>query len=58
MYVVMEYCGGGEIKWRTKNNEPILRVGQTRRIVRDVIVGLEYCKLSPYIYLRPDHDVP
>ncbi|KAF7793710.1 hypothetical protein EIP86_004826 [Pleurotus ostreatoroseus] len=50
IYLVMEYCGGGEIKWRTKNNEPILRVGQTRRIVRDVIVGLEYLHYQGIIH--------
>lgn len=41
--VVMEYLGGGEIKWRTNDGEPVLRVDQTRRICRDVILGLEYC---------------
>ncbi len=40
----MEYLGGGEIKWRTEGAEPTLRVSQTRRICRDVILGLEYCK--------------
>ncbi|KAH9928363.1 kinase-like domain-containing protein [Fomitopsis serialis] len=34
--------GGGEIKWRTNDGEPVLRVDQTRRICRDVILGLEY----------------
>ncbi|PCH42122.1 kinase-like protein, partial [Wolfiporia cocos MD-104 SS10] len=42
IYMVMEYLGGGEIKWRTPNDEPVLRVDQTRRICRDVILGLEY----------------
>ena len=40
----MEYLGGGEIKWRTEQDEPVQRVSQTRRICRDVILGLEYCK--------------
>lgn len=39
---VMEYLGGGEIKWRTQSDHPLLRVDQTRRICRDVILGLEY----------------
>ena len=38
----MEYLGGGEIKWRDQDNNPILRVEQARRICRDVILGLEY----------------
>ncbi|GBE87959.1 kinase-like domain-containing protein [Sparassis latifolia] len=42
IYMVMEYLGGGEIKWRTQGDEPVLRVDQTRRICRDVILGLEY----------------
>ncbi|CCL98645.1 uncharacterized protein FIBRA_00647 [Fibroporia radiculosa] len=42
IWMVMEYLGGGEIKWRTMGDEPVLRVDQTRRICRDVILGLEY----------------
>ncbi|KAI0790022.1 kinase-like protein [Abortiporus biennis] len=42
IYLVMEYLEGGEIKWRNLAEEPILRVDQTRRICRDVILGLEY----------------
>ena len=41
--LVMEYLGGGEIKWRNEHNQPILQVDQCRRICRDVILGLEYC---------------
>lgn len=41
--LVMEYLGGGEIKWRDSSGEPILRVDQCRRITRDVVLGLEYC---------------
>lgn len=44
--IVMEYLGGGEIKWRTPNDNPLLRVDQTRRICRDVILGLEYRTFS------------
>lgn len=43
----MEYLGGGEIKWRTNDGEPVLRVDQTRRICRDVILGLEYREFYP-----------
>lgn len=41
-HAVMEFMAGGEIKWRTDSEEPLLRVGQTRRICRDVLLGLEY----------------
>jgi serine/threonine protein kinase len=40
--LVMEYMGGGEIKWRDNHNRPILQVDQTRRICRDVVLGLLY----------------
>lgn len=39
---VMEFLGGGEIKWRDSDSNPVLRVDQSRRICRDVILGLEY----------------
>ncbi|KAK7466240.1 hypothetical protein VKT23_004968 [Stygiomarasmius scandens] len=42
IYMVMEYLGGGEIKYTNGDNEPILTVEQTRRIMRDAILGLEY----------------
>ena len=39
---VMEFLGGGEIKRRDSKSNPVLRVDQSRRICRDVILGLEY----------------
>ncbi|VDB84047.1 unnamed protein product [Peniophora sp. CBMAI 1063] len=42
VYMIMEYLGGGEVKWRDDAARPILRVDQVRRIARDVILGLEY----------------
>ncbi|THV06330.1 kinase-like protein [Dendrothele bispora CBS 962.96] len=42
IYLVMEYLGGGEIKYTNERREPILTVEQTRRIMRDAILGLEY----------------
>ena len=38
----MEYLEGGEVKWRNQDCEPILKVEQTRRIIRDAVLGLEY----------------
>lgn len=43
----MEHLGGGEIKWRTTGDQPILTVNQTRRMFRDAILGLEYRKSFP-----------
>ncbi|CDO70636.1 hypothetical protein BN946_scf184756.g2 [Trametes cinnabarina] len=50
IYMVMEYLAGGEIKWRTRSDNPLLRVDQTRRICRDVILGLEYLHYQGIIH--------
>ncbi|KAF9223814.1 kinase-like protein [Gyrodon lividus] len=50
IYMVMEYLGGGEIKWRNEQHEPILKVDQCRRICRDVILGLEYLHYQGIIH--------
>ncbi|KAJ3882084.1 kinase-like domain-containing protein, partial [Lentinula edodes] len=44
VFMVMEYLGGGEIQYTspTSPGTPILTVEQTRRIMRDAILGLEY----------------
>jgi SNF1-activating kinase 1 len=44
----MEYLGGGELKWKNSQDEPVLTVFQARRICRDVMLGLEYRK-SPSV---------
>ncbi|KAH9970563.1 kinase-like domain-containing protein [Lactifluus volemus] len=50
VYMVMEFLGGGEIKWRDSEGNPVLRVDQTRRICRDVILGLEYLHFQGIIH--------
>ncbi|KAI9442050.1 kinase-like domain-containing protein [Lactarius psammicola] len=50
VYMVMEFLGGGEIKWRDSDNNPVLRVDQSRRICRDVILGLEYLHFQGIIH--------
>ncbi|TFK73989.1 kinase-like protein [Pluteus cervinus] len=42
IYLAMEYLSGGPVQWTNKEQQPILTVFQTRRIIRDVISGLEY----------------
>lgn len=44
----MEYLAGGEVKWRDDRDQPILSVEQTRRIIRDAVLGLEYRMLFPF----------
>ncbi|KAL0953117.1 hypothetical protein HGRIS_004386 [Hohenbuehelia grisea] len=53
VYLVMEYCAGGEVKWRRQINGwnvPTLTTYQTRRIMRDVILGLEYLHFQGIIH--------
>ncbi|GHJ87177.1 hypothetical protein NliqN6_3579 [Naganishia liquefaciens] len=42
IFMVLEYCKGGEVKWRSEDGKPLLTVDQARCIFRDVICGLEY----------------
>ena len=45
-FTVLEYMEGGEVAWRTTNGQPTLSVEQSRRIFRDVVLGLEYRQLA------------
>lgn len=38
----MEYMEGGELQWQS-DGEPYLTMDQTRRCMRDVVLGLQYC---------------
>ena len=40
--LVMEFLAGGEVRWTDLQQRPTLSLQETRRIVRDVILGLEY----------------
>ncbi|TFK36664.1 kinase-like domain-containing protein [Crucibulum laeve] len=42
IHMIMEYLGGGEVLWRNEKDEPVIIVAQTRRIMRDAILGLDY----------------
>lgn len=42
IYLVMEYLGGGPVQWCTTEDTPLLTLSQTRRIMRDVVLGIEY----------------
>lgn len=43
-FSVLEYMEGGEIVWRTPDDEPVLSVSQARQIFRDLVSGLDYSK--------------
>jgi len=46
----MEYLAGGPIQWQTEWKKPLLTLSQTRRIMKDALLGLEYRKLSFYSF--------
>lgn len=47
---MLEYCEGGEVKWKTDDGRPLLTLDQSRRILRDIVLGLEY-RASTTIHL-------
>ncbi|KAF9552301.1 kinase-like protein [Agrocybe pediades] len=50
IYMVMEYLGGGEVKWTDANKNPVLTTTQSRRILRDALLGLEYLHFQGIIH--------
>jgi SNF1-activating kinase 1 len=40
--LVMEFLAGGEVIWRYDDHTPRLAIAQSRRIIRDAVLGLEY----------------
>jgi serine/threonine protein kinase len=44
IFMVMEYCEGGEVFWRNGNGRPALTLSEVRRIFRETLLGLEYCE--------------
>nr|XP_019042288.1 CAMKK/ELM protein kinase [Kwoniella bestiolae CBS 10118]OCF21218.1 CAMKK/ELM protein kinase [Kwoniella bestiolae CBS 10118] len=42
IYMIMEWCENGEIRWKEAEGSPALTVGETRKIFRDTLLGLEY----------------
>lgn len=42
IYLILEYCEKGEVKWQSPSREPLLTVAESRKIFRDIVCGLEY----------------
>ncbi|KAL7424084.1 hypothetical protein Q5752_001669 [Cryptotrichosporon argae] len=42
LFMILEYCEGGEIRWKEDDGTPALTVAETRKIFRDTLLGLEY----------------
>lgn len=45
IYLVLEYTEKGEIEWRDDLDQPVLSIEQSRKIFRDIVNGLDYCKV-------------
>ncbi|CCG84984.1 protein of unknown function [Taphrina deformans PYCC 5710] len=57
IYLVLEYMWGGEVIWRTEDDEPALKLHQARSTFRDTMLGLEFCMSD--LFHRPlpaNHD--
>jgi serine/threonine protein kinase len=40
--MILEYCDGGELRWKDQFGEPALSLDETRKIFRDTLLGLAY----------------
>jgi len=44
LFMILEYCDGGELKWKDRSGHPYLSLDETRKIFRDTLLGLAYCE--------------
>lgn len=42
IFLILEYMARGEVHWKDAAGHPTLTVEETRRIIRDVVLGLEF----------------
>jgi serine/threonine protein kinase len=42
--IVLEYTEGGAISWRDEQDRPVLTKKDSKRMFKDVVNGLDYCK--------------
>lgn len=50
IFMVLEYMEGGEVVWKDKEGQPTLTVDEARRVLRDVVCGLEYLHYQGIIH--------
>lgn len=44
IFMILEYCEKGEIKWKADDGGPLMTIEETRNIFRDTLSGLAYRK--------------
>lgn len=42
LFMILEYCDGGEIQWKRSDGSPALTLSEIRQVFRDTLLGLEY----------------
>lgn len=42
LFMILEYCEGGELQWKDEQSRPTLNLQEIRQIFRDTLSGLEY----------------
>lgn len=50
IFLVLEYMSGGEVVWKDARGFPTLTTAETRSIMRDVVLGLEYLHYQGIIH--------
>ena len=44
LFMILEYCEGGELRFKDSASRPTLTLEETRNVFRDTLLGLEYRK--------------
>ncbi|CEH18207.1 Ca2 /calmodulin-dependent protein kinase kinase beta and related serine/threonine protein kinases [Ceraceosorus bombacis] len=50
VFMVLEFMAGGEVLWKDDRGFPTLTVAESRSIIRDVVLGLEYLHYQGIIH--------
>ncbi|KAG5361348.1 Serine/threonine-protein kinase ssp1 [Yarrowia sp. E02] len=50
IFMVLEYCEGGELVWQNEDGTPSMTMDEARQVFRDVLLGLEYLHFQGVIH--------
>lgn len=50
IFMVLEYCEGGELEWQKDDGSPSMSMDEARQVFRDVLLGLEYLHFQGIIH--------